>query len=104
MRFVATLFLGLALFAGGAGAQEAGTGWLGATVQDLTKEEGDALGWDEPRAAKVVKPVSGGPAEAAGLLADDILLSLDGVEIANVRSFTDALGKKAPGGAMRQSW
>ena len=101
MRFVATLFLGLALFAGGAGAQEAGTGWLGARVQDLTKEEGDALGWDEPRAAKVVKPVSGSPAEAAGLLADDILLSLDGVEIANVRSFTDTLGRKAPGAEIK---
>ena len=32
-------------------------GWLGANLRDLTKEEADALGWEEPRGAKVVKPI-----------------------------------------------
>ena len=102
MRFIAMMFLGLALLGvDGPKAQQAGSGWLGATVQDLTKEEADALGWDEPRGAKVVKPIPGSPAEAAGLLPDDILILLDGMEIENFRSFIEALGRKAPGAEIK---
>jgi len=64
-----------------AAAQDAGTGWLGVQLKDLTKEEADALGWEAPRGAKLVRPVPGGPAEAAGLKPDDVFVSLDGAEI-----------------------
>ena len=97
MRIVAIVLLGLALLAGGARAQEAGAGWLGVHLKDLTKEEADALGWEAPRGAKLVKTVPGGPAEAQGLTPDDILVSLDGVEIANVKAFIDTVRQKAPG-------
>ena len=73
---------------GAAGAQEQAKGWLGAQLQDVTKQEADALGWESPHGAKVVKPVPGGPAEKAGLLPDDILLSLDGVEAENRRALS----------------
>ena len=98
MRFIAMVVMGLVLLAaGGLRAQEAGSGWLGATLQDLTKEEADALGWDEPRGAQVLRLAPGGPATAAGLLPDDILLSLDGMEVGNVASLIEALGKKMAG-------
>ena len=97
MRIVAIVLLGLTLLAGGAWAQEAGAGWLGAQLQDLTKAEADALGWEAPRGAKVVKPVPGGPAEAQGLKPDDILVSLDGVEIGSVKAFVETVSKKAAG-------
>ena len=81
---------------GAAGAQEQAKGFLGAQLQDVTKQEADALGWESPRGAKLVKPVPGGPAEKAGLLPDDILLSLDGVEVENTAGFVAAVGGKAP--------
>jgi hypothetical protein len=99
MRLVASLLVGLMLAAGLAQAQEPGTGWLGAYLKDLTKDEADALGWEAQRGAKLVKLAPAGPAETSGLLApDDILVSLDGVRIANVKAFTDTVSKKAPGG------
>ncbi len=97
MRIVAIVLLGLALLAGGARAQQAGAGWLGVELKDLTKAEADALGWEAPRGAKLVKPVPGGPAEAQGLMPDDILVSLDGVEIGSVKAFIETVAKKAAG-------
>ncbi len=97
MRFVALLFAGLMLVAGLARAQEAGSGWLGAELADVTKAEADALGWEAPRGAKLVKPVPGGPAEAAGLMPDDILVSLDGMEIGSVKALDETVAKKAVG-------
>jgi hypothetical protein len=49
MRFIAMLLVGLVLGLSGLAAQEAGSGWLGAELADLTKEEADALGWEAPR-------------------------------------------------------
>ena len=97
MRFVALLFAGLMLAAGLARAQEGGGGWLGVELADLTKVDAGALGWEGPRGAKVVKPVPGGPAEALGLMPDDILVSLDGVEIESVKAFNETVAKKAAG-------
>ena len=81
---------------GAAGAQEQAKGFLGAQLKDVTKQEAEALGWESPRGAKLVKPVPGGPAEKAGLLPDDILLSLDGVEVENTAGFVAAVGGKGP--------
>src|SRR5271165_6816715 len=101
MRFVVVLFVGLLLAAGAARAQEAGSGWLGVELANLTKEEADVLGWEAPRGAKVVKPVPGGPAEAAGVQAGDVLVTFDGVEIENVRALIEAIAKKAPSTEIR---
>ena len=101
MRIVTIAVLFLMLLASGAPAQETGRGWLGAQLKDLTMEEADALGWEGPRGAKVVEPVPGGPAEAAGLKTDDILVSLDGVEIGNVKAFIATLSQKAAGAEIK---
>ncbi len=101
MRFVALLFLGVMLAAGLARAQEAGSGWLGVEFAGLTQEEANALGWEAPRGAKVVKQVPGGPAEAAALQAGDVVWSLDGVEIENVKALIEAVAKKAAGTQVR---
>lgn len=103
MRFLVCFICAALLAMTTAAAQQAGSGWLGVEIKDLTKEEADALGWDEPRGAKVVKPVPGSPAELGGLQPDDILLSLDGTEIENIKSFTETLGKKAAGTEVRLS-
>ena len=82
---------------GAAGAQERAKGLLGAQLQDVTKQEADALGWEAPRGAKLVKPVPGGPAEAQGLKPDDILVSLDGVEIENVKALVETVAQEGGG-------
>ncbi len=97
MRGIAIAFFLLGLLAGAARGQEAGASWLGVELKDLTKEEADALGWEAPRGAKLVKPVPGGPAEAQGLKPDDILVSLDGVEIESVKALVETVAKKAAG-------
>ena len=97
MRFIAMLLAGLVLAVSGVAAQEAGPGWLGAEIQDLAQEEADAQGWKASRGAKIVKPVPGGPAASAGLRPEDVLVSLDGVEIENRESFANAVRKKAAG-------
>jgi PDZ domain/WD domain, G-beta repeat len=96
MRWIAVFLFCLVLGCGAAGAQEQAKGWLGVELKDITKEEAEALGWESPRGAKVVKPVPGGPAEKAGLLPDDILISADGAEADNVAAFVAAVSGKAP--------
>jgi WD40 repeat protein len=96
-----TVLLFCFCISGAAGAQDQAKGWLGAQLKDVTKQEADALGWESPHGAKVVKPAPGGPAEKAGLLPDDILLSVDGVEAESMAGFTAAVDSKAPGAEIK---
>lgn len=84
-------------------AQQEAPGFLGVALQDLTKDEADALRWEAPRGAKVATVMPGTPAAIAGLKRHDILVSLDGFEIENVKSFFEALRKKAAGTEIRLS-
>src|ERR1700730_3442181 len=85
MPHLARLLLALAalLIASAAWAQEP-KGYLGADLQDITKDEADKLGWEAPRGVKVVRPRENGPAARAGLLAQDVIISLDGQEVENM--------------------
>ena len=98
MRFLMWLFCAVVLAAGAAVAQQAGSGWLGADIKDLTKEEAEALGWEEPRGAKVVKPVPGSPAEAAGLQPDDVLRVARRAGDRQCREFRQGAEREAGGG------
>ncbi len=101
MRRIAVFLFWLALGCGAAGALEQAKGWLGAQLGDVTQEEAAKLGWEAPRGAKVVKPVEGSPAAAAGLQPGDLAVMLDGVEIENAARFDAAIGGKEPGAAVK---
>ena len=108
MRFIAVLVFGVMLAtADGARAYSIQmppapeSGWLGIDLQDLTKQDADALGWQEPHGAKVAKAAPGGPTEAAGMQVGDVLVTLDGVEIKNVEAFGKEVSKMAPGTAVK---
>jgi len=75
-------------------------GWVGIRVDRVTADLAKNLGLDRPHGAVLRWVDPNGPAIAAGLKADDVLLSLNGVEIADsthVRARVAALppGEKA---------
>lgn len=84
-------------------AQQAETAWFGASVDALTKEEAAKLGWDAPHGARVTNLTADSPAEAAGLLPGDILLSFDGAQIIDDDNVTDLISAKVPGAAVNLS-
>jgi hypothetical protein len=92
-RAIAALCIFLAGITG-AIAQDSGHGWLGVQVSNVTKAEADALGWESPHGVKLLKRVPGGPAEQAGLLPGDILLSIDGVEAEDSVAFVAGISTK----------
>jgi serine protease Do len=75
-------------------------GWLGVRIQDVTPDVAEAMGLTDAKGA-LITDVPDGPAKDSGLLAGDVILTFDGVEIGDVRDLTrnvaDApVGKAVP--------
>lgn len=72
-------------------------GWLGVALQPVAVP--DALRGDagEPGGLMVMSMADGGPAARAGLLAGDILVSIDGVSTARLRDLARQLGPESVG-------
>ena len=56
-------------------------GWLGVTIQQVTKEIADVEKLDEPRGALVASVAENSPSDKAGVKAGDIILEFDGTKI-----------------------
>jgi WD40 repeat protein len=95
LRSLLALFV--LLLGSAAWAQQRSPGYLGAELQDVTKEEADKLGWEAPRGAKVVRPLPDSPAAEAGLAPGDVITALDGVEVENFAGLRAALDVKGAG-------
>ncbi len=93
VRLIAALSVLLAA-ATAAIAQASGQGWLGVQVAQVTKADADALGWEDLHGVKVMKTVPGGPAEQAGLMPGDLILSIGGVEADDVQTFVASVSSK----------
>jgi serine protease Do len=76
-------------------------GYLGLDLQDVTKEEADKLGWESPHGVRVTKPRDGGPGATGGILANDIILVMDGVEVENKDGFIAGVANKGAGAQVR---
>ncbi|MCB1615403.1 MAG: DegQ family serine endoprotease [Pseudomonadales bacterium] len=72
-------------------------GWLGLTINDVTRDFADALGLDKPEGALVVQVIENAPADKAGIKAGDVILSFDGHKIASSADLPHAVGPTAPG-------
>ncbi|WP_127104997.1 Do family serine endopeptidase [Pararhodobacter zhoushanensis] len=59
-------------------------GWLGVRIQDVSGDVAEALGLTAARGALVTE-VMDGPSKAAGVESGDVILSFDGVEVADTR-------------------
>src|SRR5271157_3902336 len=93
VRLIAALSVLLAA-ATAAIAQASGHGWLGVQVAQVTKADADALGWEDLHGVKVMKTLPGGPAEQAGLMPGDLIVSIGGVEADDVQTFVASVSSK----------
>jgi serine protease Do len=72
-------------------------GWLGVRIQDVTPDMVDAIeGLDMARGA-LVTDVPPGPAENAGMLAGDVILNFDSIEIEDTRELVRIVGNSPVG-------
>ncbi len=59
-------------------------GWLGVRIQDVTPDVAEAMGLDTAKGA-LVTDVPEGPAKVAGMVAGDVIVSFDGVDVSDTR-------------------
>ena len=75
--------------------------WLGATLQNVSKDIADNLGLDRPTGALVVEVAERGPAADAGLRRGDVIAAIDGQVVDDAESVGFRLGVKPLGGTAR---
>jgi serine protease Do len=72
-------------------------GWLGAKTQNLTNEEAAARGLPEATGALIAGLVDGGPAATGGLQTGDVVLSVNGAGVQNIRILARTVAELPPG-------
>lgn len=72
-------------------------GWLGVTIQDLTDDMAEAQGLAGQEGAIVSQITSGSPAQKSGIQRGDIIIRVNGVDVANATSTTRIVGNLAAG-------
>ncbi len=75
-------------------------GWLGVRIQDVTQDVADAIGLAKATGA-LITDVPEGPAKVAGLLTGDVIVSFDGVVVADTRGLVRQVGNSPVGVAVR---
>jgi Do/DeqQ family serine protease len=72
--------------AGAAEGRKVERPWLGARLETVTRDLAESLGLDRVAGAVVARVSDKGPAAAAGLQAGDVIVHIDGFEVADARS------------------
>ncbi|MEO1463205.1 MAG: Do family serine endopeptidase [Pseudomonadota bacterium] len=75
-------------------------GWLGVRIQDVDDEIAEAIGLEEVAGALVTE-VPEGPAREGGMLDGDVILSFDGVDVADTRGLVRQVGNSPVGETVR---
>lgn len=75
-------------------------GWLGVRIQDVTPDVAEALGLEEANGA-LVSDVPDGPAKDGGVLAGDVIISFDGVDVADTRQLVRVVANAPVGKTVR---
>jgi serine protease Do len=75
-------------------------GWLGVRIQDVTTDVADAMGLAKAEGA-LITDVPEGPAKEAGLLTGDVIVSFDGVSVADTRGLVRQVGNSPVGAVVR---
>lgn len=80
-------------------------GWLGVQIQPVTDEIAQAIGLEEARGAMVVEPQPDSPGAKAGIQAGDVVLSVNGSDVADARDLSRSIAGLKPGtDAKLQIW
>ncbi len=72
-------------------------GWLGVGIQNLTEDLADNFGVAAKKGVLISQVFAGSPAEKSGLKGGDIILSVDGHRISDVRRLTRKIAAMPPG-------
>jgi serine protease Do len=72
-------------------------GYLGVEINDISTGVGEFYGVQNDRGAMVMKVREGSPAEKAGLLADDIVVELEGEPVAGASELMNKIARHQPG-------
>lgn len=76
-------------------------GYIGATIQNFDSDMAEAQGMAGQKAAIVADLVPGGPAQKAGLVPGDIVLSVNGIRVKSSSELTREVVKASPGATLR---
>jgi serine protease Do len=76
-------------------------GWIGLQVRPLTPEIAARIGLEEARGALVGESQANGPAAGAGIVAGDVIASLDDQPVRDHRDLVKKISRAAPGTAVK---
>ncbi|MEJ2680733.1 MAG: DegQ family serine endoprotease [Gammaproteobacteria bacterium] len=72
-------------------------GWLGVLIQEVSLDLAESFGMDRPRGALVANVLEDGPAESAGILPGDVILTFDGNDLNLASELPPLVGRVKPG-------
>ena len=76
-------------------------GWLGVTIQDVTREIADSMGLKDRKGAIVSSTTPGAPAATAGLRSGDVVVRFDGQPVEDASDLTRKVGSTPVGRTIR---
>jgi serine protease Do len=76
-------------------------GWMGLQVRPITQEIAGRIGLKETRGALVGEAQPNGPAAGAGIVAGDVVASLDDEPIKDHRDLVRKISRAAPGTSVK---
>src|SRR5262249_45145844 len=76
-------------------------GWIGVQIQPVTSDIADSLGLKGTVGALVAEPQADGPAVKAGIMAGDVITSVNGVPGKDARELARTIGNMTPGASVR---
>jgi serine protease Do len=76
-------------------------GWMGVQIQAVTADIADSLGLKKAEGAIVDEPQSDSPAAKAGIMAGDVITTLDGAAVIDSRTLVRKISTMAPGTSVK---
>jgi serine protease Do len=76
-------------------------GWIGVQIQPVNADIADSLGLKTAEGALVSEPQNDGPAAKAGIVARDVITSIDGTPVKDAHALARKIGTMAPGTSVK---